>query len=301
MKTTLPIVVPIIGLSIDARHIIRLLPARTPTEDNAALALQADFLLIREHLSDENETDLQAHLVAAHVAGRLRNIGIVPEVDVFRSDPYLVARSLASLDILSNGQAGFAPFADPRGSLEIGYAKVGSDAGFVGEFIDAVGKLWNNWQPGALARDWAENRYVDNRFIRRADHEGEYFSIRGPLPTPTALQSEPLFIAQDHPAHRAIVGRAAAVIAKPGSTTNNAGRRTLIQRSLREVSAWNRQSGASGFLLHVGEDITSWSELQDLSATAAADLAWTPRSGATTLNETLNPHRVAELDGAAYV
>nr|WP_246788009.1 LLM class flavin-dependent oxidoreductase [Agrobacterium sp. AGB01] len=254
-------------------------------------------MIVREHIADDQESDIQAHLVAAHIAGRLPEIGIVPEVDIFRSDPYLVARSLASLDILSNGRAGFAPLAEPRGSFEIGYAKVGADAAFVGEFIAAVGSLWNNWRPGALARDWAENRYVNSRLIRRADHEGKYFSIRGPLPTPTAIQPAPFFIAQDHPAHKRIVGRASAVITSSENDTNDH-RHSLIEKPLRNVSRDDRRFGV---LLRVGEDVTSWSELQDLSAVAASTLDWSPVSSGNNFTAKFAPHPAAKIAGAAHV
>lgn len=295
MKTTQPIV----GLSIDARHILNSLPERRPS-DAPDMSLQADFLLIREHLAEDHEEDVQAQLVASHVAARIPDVGIIPEVDVFRSDPYLVARSLASLDILSNGRAGFAPFAEPQGVLDIGFATVGTDDAFIGEFVLAMNRLWNNWQPGALARDWSANRYVDNRLIHRADHQGAHFSIRGPLPTPTAVQSAPFFLAKEHPAHRTIVGQAAAVIAAPGATTGDF-RRVLIEHALREVERPDDRTGALGVLLHVGEDVSSWAELLDLSAAAAETLGWKPRSSAVNLAEKFKLAHAAELDGAEHV
>lgn len=291
---------PFVGLSLDARQALSLLRNRKPSKGGSNDSLHVDFLLIREHLSDDRDEDVHAHLVAAYAAGRLPGIGIVPEVDVFRSDPYLVARSLASLDILSGGRAGFAPFAEPRGVLDIGYATVGTDDAFIGEFIDVVGKLWNNWQPGALTRNWPENRYVDSSLIRRADHEGSHFQIRGPLPTPTAVQAVPFFFARAHPAHRAIVDRAAAVIVSADGVPSDHAR-TLIELPLNGLPTPAVRANTWGVLLQVAEEVSTWTELDELSAASAASLGWHPHAASRGLAARPIPKHVAQRNGATHV
>jgi alkanesulfonate monooxygenase SsuD/methylene tetrahydromethanopterin reductase-like flavin-dependent oxidoreductase (luciferase family) len=288
---------PIIGISIDAGHALRLLS--DPDARDASLATpHADFVLIREHLSDENDTDVQAQLVAAFLAGRVADIGIVPEVDVFRSDPYLVTRSLASLDILSHGRAGYAPSSRSRGNLDIGYDPVGDDASFVQEFVEAVDKLWNNWQPGALARDWSANRYVDGRLIRRADHKGHYFSIRGPLPTPTAVQNAPVLIAHATPLHRAVLSRAAAVITIEGESDKTP--KAVVERSLRHpLNGGNRNPASIIFL--ADNEIETWSELVELSRNAASGLGWQASKHPRTLEESLSAALAAQQSGVLHV
>jgi hypothetical protein len=239
-------------------------------------------LLLRERIDDQGSADIQAQMVAAFAAGRVTDVGIVPEIDVFRSDPYLVARALASLDILSGGRAGYAPFAEARGSLDIGFASTGTDAIFVEEFVVAVGKLWNNWQPGALARDWDANRYVDSRLIRRADHEGRYFSIKGPLPTSTAFQPEPVVIARSHPSHDLILDRAAAIIA-PTDIAFGPQAKTLTEVSLHNLQPTNQQ----GVLLNIDESVTTWADFVTISNEVADRIGWKPHTHPQTLTETL--------------
>lgn len=290
-----PSIPALIGLSIGAGQAFRLVSdSRTRTEALSRPA--ADFLLIRDEPSGSHGEDVQAQLVASFLAGRVGDIGIVAEIDVFRADPYLVARAIASLDILSGGRAGFIPVAEPVGTSETGYASTGTDAAFVAEFVEAVGKLWNNWQPGALARDWAGNRYIDNDRIVRADHRGQYFSVDGPLPTPTAVQDAPAVLARNHETHRLIASGALAVIHQ-ATDANPAG---LIEL---DIGATHLPEGfsAAGVVLRVDQEVADWDSLVALSINAVSRLGlqWQPSAG--TLTDLFRQTQTTSISGAAHV
>lgn len=275
-----PLVGPVVGLSIDAKEALRLLS--TPQARNAKLPRPAaDFLLIRDHPVDRNGEDVQAQLVASFTAGRLDDIGIVPEIDVFRGDPYLIARAIASLDILSKGRAGFVPLTAPIGSLEIGYARTASDAAYVAEFVAAVDSLWNNWQPGALARDWKNNHYIDRNRIREANHEGPYFSVKGPLPTPTAVQDTPPVIARRHPAHAGISDRASAVIHDEPATAGQGKSPALLEILLKSPSLPDSVVAYTGVILRAEGGFADWAELVEHTRQAHVRLGleWRPSAG----------------------
>ncbi len=275
-----PLVGPVVGLSIDAKEALRLLSE--PQSRNAKLPRPAaDFLLIRDHPADRNGEDVQAQLVASFAAGRLDGIGIVPEIDVFRGDPYLVARAIASLDIVSKGRAGFIPLAAPVGSLDIGYARTASDAAYVAEFVAAVDSLWNNWRPGALAREWKNNRYIDRSRILEANHEGPYFSVKGPLPTPTAVQDTAPVIARHHPAHAGIANRALAVIHDDAAIASQGESSTLLEIPLDSQRRPDAFAAYTGVVLRAESGFADWAALVERTNQAHArfGLEWRPSDG----------------------
>ena len=62
------------------------------------------------------------------------------------------------------------------------------------EFLDVVTRLWDGWEPGAVVADKATGVYADVARIHRADHEGEFFSVAGPLPVPPGPQGRPVVV-----------------------------------------------------------------------------------------------------------
>ncbi|MGL4962483.1 MAG: LLM class flavin-dependent oxidoreductase [Inquilinus sp.] len=197
-----------LGLSLGAGQAWRILSALPA----GAQIPGVDYLVFRDGIGEIVGEDHYALLVAAFAAPRLAGIGLVPEVDLYRADPYLIARALTSLDILSGGRAGLLALGGPQGEPRIGYASTASDAGFVAEFFEVLGKLWNSWDEGALARRWDENLYLDRDRLHEANHRGAHFAARGPLPTPRAVQARPVVFATDHPSHAGIAATAAGVV-----------------------------------------------------------------------------------------
>lgn len=200
-----------LGLSLGAGQAWRILSALPAGTEIPGLA-GIDYLVFRDAIGEAAGEDHYALLVAAFAAPRLAGIGLVAEVDLYRADPYLIARALTSLDILSGGRAGLLALGGPQGEARIGYASTAGDAGFVAEFIEVLGKLWNSWGEGALARRWDENLYLDRDRLYEASHRGTHFSVRGPLPTPRAVQERPVVFATDHPSHTDIAASAAGVV-----------------------------------------------------------------------------------------
>lgn len=115
------------------------------------------------------------------------------------NSPYNLARRFASLDIVSKGRAAvnvvttYAPAAAANFGLaqpldkETRYRRAH-------EFLDVVTRLWDAWEPDALVQDKASGVYADVDRIHTIDHEGEFFSVKGPLPGPTGPQGRPVIV-----------------------------------------------------------------------------------------------------------
>lgn len=255
-----------LGLSLGAGQAWRILSALPAGTEIPGLA-GIDYLVFRDAIGETAGEDHYALLVAAFAAPRLAGIGLVPEVDLYRADPYLIARALTSLDILSDGRAGLLALGGPQGEARIGYASTASDAGFVAEFVEVLGKLWNSWGEGALARRWDENLYLDRDRLHEADHRGAHFAVRGPLPTPRAVQERPVVFATDHPSHAGIAATAAGVVSA---------RRPPHGRWIRPVDAEGLATAwadADGCLVEVPAEIAT-------AEAFAAFVAGLPGSGA---------------------
>ncbi len=102
------------------------------------------------------------------------------------SEPFNVARMLASLDHISAGRAGWSVVTSQadRAAENFGLAALPAHAERyrrADEYLAAVRGLWDTWEPGALALDKEAGIYTDGRKVHPLDHRGPFFSVRGPL------------------------------------------------------------------------------------------------------------------------
>ncbi|MCK9903095.1 monooxygenase [Parafrankia colletiae] len=133
------------------------------------------------------------------LAGVTSRIGLIATLSTTYSEPYTVARALASLDQVSGGRSGWnvvttseaavaANFGDaPFPSHEERYAR-GE------EFVDVVLALWDSWEHGAIVADKANGIHADLDKIRPIDFVGKYFTVRGPLNVVRSPQEKPLIV-----------------------------------------------------------------------------------------------------------
>src|SRR6185369_12332214 len=81
------------------------------------------------------------------------------------------------------------------------------------EFLDVVTRLWDGWEPGAILADKRTGRYADPARIHRIDHDGEFFSVAGPLPVTAGPQGRPVIVqAGGSEGGLALAGRFADVV-----------------------------------------------------------------------------------------
>ncbi|WP_201835752.1 LLM class flavin-dependent oxidoreductase [Microvirga zambiensis] len=276
-----------LGLSVSAGQALRLfadLPAPLQATDLDTI----DYLVIRDVIGDQAEEDYYAVLVASSAAARLERIGLVSEVDLYRSDPYLIARALTSLDILSGGRAGLLALGEPQGKQDVGYANTTLDASFVAEFFEVIGKLWNSWEKGALARRWEENLYLERSLLREANHKGAHFAVRGSLPTPRAVQDRPVLLVTDHPLHASVRTQAAAVVSERPPQQG----RWIQRLNAASFATGAADTGAIGQLIDVPVTITDWRAfvlfVKGLTPGALTDASSKPQQ----LGELFGPTRV---------
>lgn len=132
----------------------------------------------------------------AMATGRL---GLIATGSTTYDEPYHVARRFASLDHISGGRAGWnvVTTSNPDTARNFGreeHLAHGERYRRAREFYDVVTGLWDSWEDDAFVRDADSGVFFDPGKLHVLDHEGEFFSVRGPLNIARPVQGRPVIV-----------------------------------------------------------------------------------------------------------
>ncbi|MEV6344342.1 NtaA/DmoA family FMN-dependent monooxygenase [Actinoplanes sp. NPDC051851] len=113
--------------------------------------------------------------------------------------PFYVARLLNSLDHVTGGRIAFNVVASTRSADAANYGfdtLMAHDLRYerMEEFIDVCQALWSSVAPDAIIRDRQTGRFADPAKVNTINHKGEFFSVRGPLPSIPSPQVSPMLV-----------------------------------------------------------------------------------------------------------
>ena len=116
-----------------------------------------------------------------------RRIGIVPTISTSFYPPFLAARLIATLDLMSGGRAGanFVTSTAARAAQNFGLDEhFEHDLRYemAEEFTDVVKQLWASWEHDAVVME-EEGDFVDPAKVHAINFKGRFFKSRGPLNT----------------------------------------------------------------------------------------------------------------------
>jgi FMN-dependent oxidoreductase (nitrilotriacetate monooxygenase family) len=140
---------------------------------------------------------LDPAMVLASVAEHTRHIGLVATSSTTYNEPFNLARRFATLDLMSGGRAGWNMVTSTQ-QAEARNFQAGAHADHrdryrrAGEFVDVVKGLWDSMEDGAVVLDKATAQVFDPARMHRLNHEGEVFSVRGPLTSARPPQGHPV-------------------------------------------------------------------------------------------------------------
>jgi FMN-dependent oxidoreductase (nitrilotriacetate monooxygenase family) len=134
----------------------------------------------------------------AIVSQATRHIGLISTLSTSFYPPFLAARTLATLDHLSDGRVGgnLVTSSSHRAAQNFGLDRqMDHDRRYekAGEWVQVVKGLLNSWEPGAVVLDKATNTMIDPTKVHAIDFEGEFFKCRGPLNMPPGPQGQVVF------------------------------------------------------------------------------------------------------------
>lgn len=162
-----------------------------------------DFVFVADSLHiDENSmphylSRFEPATILSALATVTKNIGLVGTFTVSYSEPFNLARQLASLDKISRGRAGWNVVTS---WLEQTAANFGKDSHFphdlryrlAAEYVDVVQGLWDSYEDGAIVGDRERGVFLEPGKLHTLDHRGEFFKVRGPLNIDRSPQGQPV-------------------------------------------------------------------------------------------------------------
>jgi FMN-dependent oxidoreductase (nitrilotriacetate monooxygenase family) len=128
-----------------------------------------------------------------------KHIGVAVTLSTSFYHPYMAARTMTTLDHLTEGRVGLnvVTGSSRRAAQQYGYDDLMPHAEryqMAHEWMEAVGALWESWEEGAVLVDQETPRYADHNKVHPVDFTGKYFRTRGPLNTIPGPQRRPVIV-----------------------------------------------------------------------------------------------------------
>src|SRR5215813_7275168 len=172
-------------------------------------------------------TSFEPFTLLSALAAVTERIGLVATASTTFDEPFHIARRFASLDHISGGRAGWniVTTSNPDAALNFGLEDhVEHDERYrrAREFYDVVTGLWDSFADDAFVRDVGSGIYFDRDKLNVLNHQGKYFSVRGPLNIARPVQGWPVIVqAGASEAGRQLAAETAEVVFAAGSNLAN--------------------------------------------------------------------------------
>lgn len=166
-------------------------------EEGFTFAFVADGLFINEKSIPHFLNRFEPITILSALAAVTSKIGLVGTLSTSYSEPFTVARQFASLDKISGGRAGWNVVTSPlEGSAE-NYNKGEHPSHkkryeIADEYLKVVKGLWDSWEDDAFVRNRKTGEFFNRTKLHTLNHEGEFFSVKGPLNIERSEQGQPV-------------------------------------------------------------------------------------------------------------
>jgi FMN-dependent oxidoreductase (nitrilotriacetate monooxygenase family) len=127
------------------------------------------------------------------------HLGFIATASTTYEEPYNLARKFASLDLISDGRAGWNVVTTATESAAQNFNLDHQHPHAfrykrAGEFVEVVKKLWDSFEDDAFIRDRETGRFFDPNKVHYTNHRGEHFKVRGPLNVSRSPQGHPVIV-----------------------------------------------------------------------------------------------------------
>ncbi|MET3613827.1 FMN-dependent oxidoreductase (nitrilotriacetate monooxygenase family) [Rhizobium aquaticum] len=127
------------------------------------------------------------------------HLGFIATASTTYEEPYNLARKFASLDLISDGRAGWNVVTTATESAAQNFNLDHQHPHAfryrrAGEFVEVVKKLWDSFEDDAFIRDRETGRFFDPTKVHYTNHRGEHFKVRGPLNVSRSRQGHPVIV-----------------------------------------------------------------------------------------------------------
>jgi FMN-dependent oxidoreductase (nitrilotriacetate monooxygenase family) len=224
-------------------------------------------------------------------------IGLAATSSTTYGEPYHTARAFSSIDHLSHGRAAWnivtTSYARTANNFSKTHPEHDERYAVAEEYVNVVRGLWDSWDDDAFPKDKERGVYADPSKVHVLDHQGKYYSVKGPLNIPRAPQGHPVLIqAGSSGPGQDLAARTADIVFTAQQSIAEA---QVFYKSLKERVAGFGRDPASvavmpGFLPVVGRTLAEASEkLIELDK-------WTDIASAMPLLEERLGHSLSDYD-----
>ncbi len=181
----------------DVKHFQRL--AQLAERGKLDSVFFADGLAVGPRVKHNIQAIFEPITLLTAMAVATEHVGLIATATTGYIEPYTLARGFASLDHISGGRAGWniVTSAGEDEAANFGIDGIPDHAGRyrrAAEFVDVATALWDSWEDDALVLDESTGIFADPDRVHRIDHDGEHFTVRGPLNSPRSVQGRPLLV-----------------------------------------------------------------------------------------------------------
>lgn len=182
---------------VSLAHYVNL--ARTAERGTFDSLFLADGPQLWSNLAQRPAGALEPLTLLTALATATEHIGLIATASTSYNSPYNLARKFASLDVISEGRAGWniVTTAGAEAARNFGLDAEPAHAeryARAAEFLDVALKLWDSWEDDAIIGDKAAGVWGDDAKIHPPRHKGTYFSVGGALNVPRTPQGYPLLV-----------------------------------------------------------------------------------------------------------
>lgn len=166
--------------------------------------------------------------ILSALAMTTERLGLVGTISTSYTEPFNVARSVASLDHISGGRAAWNIVTSGNKDDALNYnlethVPHADRYARAEEFVDVVRGLWDSYDDDAFPRDKASGLYMNPDKVHFLNHKGRRFSVRGPATVPRSPQGHPVLVqAGSSEAGMNLSARVADVVFTSQSSLGNA-------------------------------------------------------------------------------
>ncbi|ANF96866.1 LLM class flavin-dependent oxidoreductase [Paenibacillus bovis] len=161
------------------------------------LVFIADGLFINEQSLPHFLNRFEPVTILSALAAVTSRIGLVGTISTSYSEPFTIARQLSSLDHISGGRAGWNVVTSPLEGSALNYSRAQHPSHperykIAAEYLEVTKGLWDSWEEDAFVRDKTTGVFFDPSKLHTLNHQGEYFSVQGPLNIGRSRQGQPV-------------------------------------------------------------------------------------------------------------
>jgi alkanesulfonate monooxygenase SsuD/methylene tetrahydromethanopterin reductase-like flavin-dependent oxidoreductase (luciferase family) len=138
-----------------------------------------------------------ATILLGFLGASTRRIGLIAATSTGGHQPYNLARRLASLDMISHGRIAWFLSTGQDTAEQAAFSGAirmpdGNTPVRIAEFVRVVEGLWHGWDADALVIDKEGGQFIDPAKMHALDHQGQFFSVAGPLNVMRSPQDRPV-------------------------------------------------------------------------------------------------------------